>query len=132
MGTILCPAYSAYGVKWRKESLPGLRLYFREAECRRNTCPCEAISALPEQSLVTLFFVKKSCAKKAFRGCTPPKPPPTCAPHDFRAIRVAILLRYSPEMKFAGTWWRISTQNREIAPQWLLFYSLYAVHGTMR
>ena len=61
-----------------------------------------------------LSFIKESCAKKIFRGCAPQKLPPTVLRKNFRAIRVAILLRYLTEMKFAGTWWRQSLTMRRL------------------
>ena len=33
---------------------------------------------------------------------------------NIRAIRVAILLCHFPEMKFAGTWWRLSTTMQRL------------------
>ena len=98
-----------------------------------------------EQHLA-LFFVKESRiftpmawngAKKAFRGCAPPKPPPICAPHNFRAIRdyfryaeVGILLRYSHEMKFAGTWWRLSTTMQRLLRNgcFIIDFTLFKKH----
>ena len=90
------------------------------------------IDCLRSRFLSALSFVKERCQRKPSGGDPPEAVPPICAPHNFRAIRVAILLCYLAEMKSAGTWCRISTQNREIAPQWLLFYSLYAVQRAIR
>ena len=61
-----------------------------------------------------LSFIKESCAKKIFRGKSPRSRPRIMLRENIRAIRVAILLCHFPEMKFAGTWWRLSTTMQRL------------------
>ena len=77
--------------------------------CMRVIFSVLLISQCVRSRFFRTFFYKRKMPKKTFEVASPPRSSPLyCAPQNIRAIRVAILLRYLPEMKFAGTWCRLS------------------------
>ena len=90
------------------------------------------LKAIVWKAFCHTFFLERKICKESLPGENPPEASPLRCSAKTSAHSASGMLRYFPEMKSLPPYARLSSQNIEIAPQWLLFYSRYAVQGTIR